>query len=151
VTGPRTDFLDALRRQLVEAGAEDAPLTLVLLDLDDFAAVSARLGPLRATALLGELERRLGESARRGDLVCRTGGDGLAAVLPAGDRLEAERLVARLQASLGREPPADARVGVSAGIATARPGERPIELLARAAKALGEAKQAGKGTAKAAL
>ena len=150
MNGTRKRFLDALTAALGSARAGQGELTLLLLDVDDFATVSAQVGTLRAGRLLTRLERRVAESARPDDVVCRTGGDGLAAILRGGDRLEAERLFARLQADLRGEPPAD-RVGVSAGIATARPGERSVELLARASTALRAAKNAGKGTAKAAL
>jgi diguanylate cyclase (GGDEF)-like protein len=149
--GARTSFLGALGRQLRETSASGKTLTLLLLDVDDFAAVSALLGPHRAAKLLGELERRLGAAVRPGDTVCRTGGDGLAAILPAGGRLDGESAFARLQARLRDEAIDEGLIGVSAGIATSLPGERPIELLARATRALQEAKQAGKGTAKAAL
>jgi diguanylate cyclase (GGDEF)-like protein len=146
--GPRASFLESLGRAMDETS--DTALTLLLLDVDDFAAVTARVGPLRAHGLIGELERRLSACARPEDVVRRTGGDGLAAVVPAAGRPEAESLFARLQAGLRDDPPADGPVGVSAGIAASFAGERPIALLARAATALREAKQAGKGTAKAA-
>jgi diguanylate cyclase (GGDEF)-like protein len=148
--GPRTSFLETLGRQLRESAVAGTTLTLLLLDVDDFAAVTARLGPVRGGKLLAELERRLSVAARPGDTICRTGGDGLAVVLLAGSRLDGESIFARLQARLRDEPVDDGPVGISAGIASARPGERPVVLLARATRALQEAKQAGKGTAKAA-
>jgi diguanylate cyclase (GGDEF)-like protein len=148
--GPRTTFLETLGRQLREAAAAGSTVTLVLLDVDDFATATARLGPVRAGKLLAELDRRVVAAARPGDTVCRIGGDGLAVILRAGSRLDGESTFARLQARLRDEPVDDGPVGLSAGIATARPGERPVVLLARATRALLEAKQAGKGTAKAA-
>lgn len=147
--GPRASFHAALQQELRDMNASGTALTLLLLDIDDFAAVTAAIGPIRADKLLRELERRLGAAARAEDTICRAGGDGLAAILPSAGRLEGESVFARLQARLRDDPPADGPVGVSAGIATAKAGERPVELLARAASALREAKQAGKGTAKA--
>jgi diguanylate cyclase (GGDEF)-like protein len=149
-TGPRQAFLGGLTTATAKATEERFALTLLLLDVDDFAVVSRRLGPARSNALLDGLVRRLAAAARAEDVVCRTGGDGLAAVLPAAERGEAEGLFARLQAGLQRDPPEDGPVGLSAGIATARADERPVELLARATAALRAAKRAGKGTAKAA-
>jgi diguanylate cyclase (GGDEF)-like protein len=148
MTGRRQAFLNHLAAALAGAGEGGSTPALLLLDVDDFAAVSARLGPLKASTLLDDLTRRLGASARPDDVVCRTGGDGLAAVLPAGGRAEAESLFARLQAGLRSDPPDGGPVGLSAGIATARADEHPVELLARATEALRAAKQAGKGTAK---
>jgi diguanylate cyclase (GGDEF)-like protein len=145
--GPRATFLSALERALTETSTDGPGFALLLVDADDFGALAARIGPLRADALLGELERRLAEAARPNDTVCRTGGDGLAALLPESGRAEAESLFARLQADLRRRLPADAPVGLSAGIAAAHRDERPAALLARAERALQRAKEAGKGTA----
>jgi diguanylate cyclase (GGDEF)-like protein len=149
-TGRRAAFLAALTTAAVRATEDGSALTLLLFDVDDFGTVGARLGPARANTLLDGLTRRLAAAAGAEDVVCRTGGDGLAAVLPRAGRAEAESLFARLQAGLRSDPPEDGPVGLSAGIATARADERPVELLARATEALRTAKQAGKGTAKAA-
>ena len=149
MTGRRAAFLATLTTATARATEDGSALTLLLLDVDDFGAVGARLGPARANTLLDGLARRLAAAARAEDVVCRTGGDGLAAVLPGAGRAEAESLFARLQAGLRSDPPEDGPVGVSAGIATARADERPAELLARASEALRTAKEAGKGTAKA--
>ncbi len=145
--GPRATLLSALERALTETPADGPAFALLLVDADDFGALAARIGPLRADALLSELERRLAEAARPNDTVCRTGGDGFAALLPESGRAEAESLFARLQADLRRRLPADAPVGLSAGIAAAHPDEHPAALLARAERALRRAKEAGKGTA----
>jgi diguanylate cyclase (GGDEF)-like protein len=148
--GRRVAFLETLTKATARATEDGSALTLLLLDVDDFGAVSARVGPARANTLLDDLTRRISAAARAEDVVCRTGGDGLAAVLPGAGRAEAESLFARVQAGLRSDPPEDGPVGISAGIATARADERPAELLARATEALRTAKQAGKGTAKAA-
>jgi diguanylate cyclase (GGDEF)-like protein len=148
--GRRVAFLETLTKATARATEDGSAVTLLLLDVDDFGAVSARVGPARANTLLDDLTRRIAAAARAEDVVCRTGGDGLAAVLPGAGRAEAESLFARVQAGLRSDPPEDGPVGISAGIATARADERPAELLARATEALRTAKQAGKGTAKAA-
>jgi diguanylate cyclase (GGDEF)-like protein len=150
MTGRRQAFLETLTTATARATEEGSALTLLLLDVDDFGAVSGRLGPARANTLLDGLTRRLAAAARVGDVVCRTGGDGLAAVLPASGRAEAESLFARLQAGLRSDPPEDGPLGLSAGIASARADERAVALLARATEALRTAKHAGGGTAKAA-
>jgi diguanylate cyclase len=146
--GPRTVFLDVLDAEVVKAAAIDTELTLLLVDADDFSSVVGRVGPLRADALLAELVRRLTMSADVTATVLRTGGDGLAVVFPGEERAEAETTFARFKADLLREPPADGPVEVSAGIASARLGERPVSLLVRAQQALRRAKEAGKSTAK---
>jgi diguanylate cyclase len=145
--GPRVTFLHTLEH----ACGVGAGVTLLLVDADDFAAVTAQLGLLRSAVVLEQLEGRLANCAPAEAAVCRTGGDGLAVVLPGAAPSAAEQVFARLRASLHDDPPTDGPVDVSGGIATRRAGERPIELLARASGALEAAKQAGKGTARAAL
>ena len=147
--GPRVTLLEVLSRALAEGTASGTPVTLMLLDADDFAAFAARNGPLRADAHLDELAARLAACTRPSCTVVRTGGDGLAAVIAA-PRIEAESLFVRFQADLRRRPPAAGPIGVSAGIAAAGSGERPAHLVARASGALRRAKAAGKGTAQAA-
>jgi diguanylate cyclase (GGDEF)-like protein len=145
--GPRAAFL----RTLEHACGVGAGVTLLLVDADDFAPLAARLGPLQAAKVLEQLEHRLESCAPAEAAVSRTGGDGLAVVLPGEASAAAEQVFARLRASLRDDPPADGPVDISGGIATGRTGERPVELLARASGALEAAKQAGKGTARAAL
>ena len=145
--GPRLTFL----RTLEHACGVGAGVTLLLVDADDFAAIATRLGPLQAAEVLEQLEHRLESCAPAEAAVSRTGGDGLAVVLPGAAPAAAEQVFARLRASLRDDPPADTPVDVSGGIATGRAGERPVALLARASAALEAAKQAGKGTARAAL
>ena len=143
--GPRVTFL----RTLEHACGVGAGVTLLLVDADDFAALAARLGPLQAAEVLEQLEHRLESCAPAEAAVSRTGGDGLAVVLPGEASAAAEQVFARLRASLRNDPPAEGHVDISGGIATGRTGERPVELLARASGALEAAKQAGMGTARA--
>jgi diguanylate cyclase (GGDEF)-like protein len=140
-------FLDVLEEQLAKAAASGTSVTLLLLDADDFASVVARVGPRRGDELLGELARRLTTTADVTAAVVRTGGDGFAVLLPGEGRAEAETVFARFKADLLRQPPSGASVEVSAGIASARQGERAVSLLVRAQQALRRAKEAGKSTA----
>lgn len=141
--GGRAAFHEALAR----AAAEPRPLAVLLLDVDDFRAVTDREGALRGDRVLAQLAGTVLQTVRESDLACRIGGDELGVVLPGASLADAEGLFARLRATVERTPPAGIELTLSAGLAERRPGEDALELLTRAEAAMRRAKEAGGGTA----
>jgi diguanylate cyclase (GGDEF)-like protein/PAS domain S-box-containing protein len=124
------------------------PLSVLLVDLDNFKHVNDRLGHEAGDRVLIEAGQRLLGELRRADLLARLGGDEFAAVLPGVGRDVAERVAAEVVAKLAQpygSSSALTRVGASVGVATCDRWNTDVrQLLARADKALYEAKGAGR-------
>ncbi|MFB4394116.1 MULTISPECIES: EAL domain-containing protein [unclassified Pseudomonas] len=143
-----------LSRHLEQAllrGSDSAPLTLLLLDLDNFKPINDSLGHAAGDTVLQEVATRLRDTTRDGDLVARLGGDEFVVVLGGMDnRSEIDRFCARLiellqQPILHDEQPM--HIGASIGVAQTRAqGFDAGELIRCADIALYQAKADGKNT-----
>lgn len=128
-----------------------APLTLLMLDLDNFKPINDSLGHPAGDAVLQEVGARLRESTRDRDIVARLGGDEFVVVLHGMDsHSEIDKFCTRLIASLHRPIPYEnhaLHIGASIGIALSRrQGYLPGELIRCADIALYKAKSDGKNT-----
>ncbi|MGE7993751.1 bifunctional diguanylate cyclase/phosphodiesterase [Pseudomonas sp. NPDC089554] len=143
-----------LSRHLEQAllrGSDSPPLTLLLLDLDNFKPINDSLGHAAGDTVLQEVATRLRDTTRDGDLVARLGGDEFVVVLGGMDnRSEIDRFCARLiellqQPILHDEQPM--YIGASIGVSQTRAqGFDAGELIRCADIALYQAKADGKNT-----
>lgn len=138
-----------IRREMVRVRRQAAPLSLALLDLDDFAKVNATYGPSAGDQILRQVGRSIAASLRESDLTSRWEGEKFLLVLPdtalAQARACAERVrgqIERLQLHLG------ARVTLSGGVVQVGPGEPFIDTIGRAEAELRHAKDAGRNQIK---
>ncbi len=117
----RVQFHKELPRAAERARRAGNNLALVFLDLDDFKIVNDTLGHDVGDHLLRSVGERLAGSLRKGDLVCRLGGDEFTVILENVTSLRtAVDVVAKLIEALSRAYEVDGHalhVGVSAGIA----------------------------------
>ena len=138
-TGSR-DSLITLLDLLRERGTMHA---LVLLDIDDFGAFTARLSSSAGDQLLTALATMISRECRDGDALVRSGSDEFALVLmgssAAAGAATARRIVDAV-ADWGHED----HVTVSAGVAACSSEQSP-DVLDAASAALREAKGAGRG------
>lgn len=146
---PNRDLLaDRLVHALAREARDQRGLALLFADLDDFKIVNDSFGHTVGDQVLVEVTRRLGRCVRDGDTVARLGGDEFTLVLEGiGDDRAASSVAERVARELRRPivaGGADVRVTASVGIAVARPGEEPEELLRRADAAMYRAKGQGK-------
>ncbi len=98
--GNRKAFLEQLKQALDEADQLQRPLALFYLDLDRFKEVNDRFGHDAGDELLTQIAERLRNSLRAPDRVYRLGGDEFTLLMPGGTLDSAQRLAARLLASL---------------------------------------------------
>jgi diguanylate cyclase (GGDEF)-like protein len=140
----------ALDEELARSRRFPAPLSLLILDIDDFKSVNDTHGHLQGDMVLREVARAVREHCREVDEAARYGGEELAVMLP-GTRLEgAYRAAETIRRAIDdlRVPLStggDLRVTASIGVAELeRTRMSKNELIAAADTALYEAKRRGK-------
>ncbi|MCY1139943.1 EAL domain-containing protein [Actinoplanes sp. Pm04-4] len=138
------------RQRLDEAvtGHEDHPVTVLLLDLDDFKLVNDNLGHSAGDELLTTIAGRLRRHVRPSDVLARLGGDEFAIIMrdlePGDAAALAERLVRTIREPI-RLGSRDITCSLSIGIATSVPGDaNGDQLLGNADLAMYAAKRAGR-------
>ena len=137
----------ALEVELERARRENAPLGVLMLDLDHFKAFNDRFGHPQGDALLRAVAELLREQLRPTDTVARYGGEEFTVLLPRSPRAEAIRIAERLRRRLSelRAGPAGATTTGSFGLASwPEDGDKAAELIAAADAALYEAKRLGR-------
>lgn len=151
LTGCRTraSGMRALAAALERARRVRRPLSLVMVDLDDFKSVNDRHGHLCGDAVLAAVGVRLRAVTRRDAPPCRFGGDEFLLALPDTARAGAVRLAETLRREIARisVPWQQATVSTAAsiGVAAGAGGETDARtLIARADGALYRAKAAGR-------
>ena len=125
----RRRFDAVMEREWAEALRNRQPLSLVMLDIDDFKAYNDRYGHLQGDACLKQVGGVLAAVATRSrDLLARFGGEEFALVLPETDAAAARRVAERCRALLAQAGivHAASRTGatltVSIGAGTCVPG-----------------------------
>lgn len=133
----RGAFTDRLEEALARSRRHEAPVGLLVLDLNEFKPVNDTYGHQAGDWVLIEVARRLREDIRTTDLAARIGGDEFAVIFEdAGDVDEAAALATRLEPALAepiRLPDGQqARISASIGLARSRPDSDPDGLLREA-------------------
>jgi diguanylate cyclase (GGDEF)-like protein len=121
----RNGFLAAANREHAIAGRSGNPLTLALLDLDDFKQINDQRGHVAGDRVLADLGHVWRERLRTGDILARHGGDEFVLLLPATSPESAISVLDRLRAE-------GLPVTWSVGIGEWLPGEGLAECVARA-------------------
>lgn len=142
----RRGFEGELEAALVSMQERRMPLSLVLIDCDDFKEINDRAGHEFGDALLVELGQLLERLLPEGALAARLGGDEFVVMLPEAGADAAQSVGARLRAGIIDEmTDAGFPVQVSAGISTFPfDGAGATALLRAADQALYAAKNEGK-------
>ncbi|TDR80694.1 sensor domain-containing diguanylate cyclase [Paludibacterium purpuratum] len=151
----RGNFLQALQKEVTRARRYPQPLSVLMLDLDHFKNVNDQYGHSTGDDVLRTLCRESAPLLRKEDLMGRLGGEEFAIMLPHTGVEEAaeaaRRLLARILDMSVQVPEVHDRIhfSCSIGVASLAPEDADGErLLARADKALYQAKAAGRGCVK---
>jgi diguanylate cyclase (GGDEF)-like protein len=140
--GNHRHFHERLQRELLDAHDQGTPLTLCLIDVDDFKRINDRFGHPVGDRVLAQLSSRL----RQGGEAFRLGGDEFAVLLPGQDSGSAFTAAASIIARISSTPVEQVgSVTASAGVATfPSQGVGRDELVRLADSALYWAKEDGK-------
>jgi diguanylate cyclase (GGDEF)-like protein len=140
-----------LAEEVVRAGRENIPLSLFILDIDDFKNYNDRNGHLEGDEVLKRVGELLKRSIRDDDMAARYGGEEFIVVYPGAPKANALRLAEALRKAVeelqfpraGGQPLG--RVTISGGVAAFPEDSRDsIDLIRCADQALYEAKAAGR-------
>ncbi|MEE3199810.1 MAG: GGDEF domain-containing protein [Planctomycetota bacterium] len=151
VTGvySRRYFNERLAEELARARRYSHPLSVLIIDLDNFKQVNDLCGHMEGDSVLRRVGRMLMDTTRQADVACRFGGDEFAILLPETGAADTERTGERIRLAVaGVEIPGDNDLGnptLSIGGATFPEScEEAEELLALADQMCLEAKRDGK-------
>jgi diguanylate cyclase (GGDEF)-like protein len=141
---------ESLRREIHSAARRGSPLTVVMLDIDNFKHFNDDYGHAAGDLMLRSIGAYLQQHIRAGDIACRYGGEELTLIFPDTSIEDTRRRVDGLRQQLGalRVSYRDselAGVAISAGIAgMPAHGDSPEALLRVADAALYRAKTLGR-------
>jgi diguanylate cyclase (GGDEF)-like protein len=143
----RRHFEQTLRLEWQRAARTNTPLTLLMIDIDNFKAFNDQNGHCRADEVLREFGRTLKSCGKRaGDLAARYGGEEFAVILPNTNTKSASVVAERIQSSMLECSQNFGGLTVSIGVASRRPraDRDPSALVKDADAALYRAKANGR-------
>src|SRR5207244_2520997 len=119
----RRRFDQELARRFAQWKLSGTPLSLILVDIDNFKKVNDEHGHVAGDAVLQQLAEVLLENVRANDLVARYGGEEFGMILPGTMLEEAKPVAERVRSAIAEHGfqfgNSQARVTVSAGLAEA--------------------------------
>ncbi|RMF18679.1 MAG: sensor domain-containing diguanylate cyclase [Candidatus Dadabacteria bacterium] len=150
----RRAFQRRLDEEILRAHRNDAPLSLVMIDIDHFKQYNDRHGHLVGDRTLAMFAGTIQTTIRRVDIAGRIGGEEFCILAPESDRTAALRLAERLRAAIHQQVWPREQVRASFGVATLDrfvrsasgidPRQTATVLLNAADDALYQAKAAGR-------
>jgi diguanylate cyclase (GGDEF)-like protein len=145
----RSRFLHASEQEIERARRHGRPLAVTVIDLDHFKTLNAAYGHAVGDEVLRQMVRIIGDTVRSNDLVGRIGGEEFALLLVETDLDDAVQVAERLCHAIALHEFTrgclTVRTTASLGVTQWYPAEATLDTpLARADKALHEAKRSGR-------
>ena len=146
----RAHAIEVLEGNLRRANRTGFPVSVLMLDIDDFKAINDGFGHVPGDAVLSAVARELHGMLRQSDLRCRLGGDEFMVILPDTPLEDAVRVAESVRSAIETvaipSPRGTIKVTASIGVAASVCGS-PVDVAAfidRADVALYQAKKAGR-------
>ncbi|MFZ5645667.1 MAG: GGDEF domain-containing protein [Bacillota bacterium] len=137
-------FTEKFSALVEESKRESTPITLCLIDLNDFKLINDRYGHLMGNEVLKNVAQSLVSSTRSQDLIFRIGGDEFAVVLPGVNSNYAQAIIEHVKENLISSglPGIDDEISCSIGIAELSPQlPTPDAIMETADRSLYKAKE----------
>ena len=147
----RKAFDEKLVQSMDEGSREGHPVSLLLVDIDNFKSFNDSFGHLVGDKVIKFIGQTLRDQIKGRDVAARFGGEEFAIILPRTSPEGAAKLAddirhtvdrSRLMRPGSHEPIRE--ITVSIGVAARRQGEHPLDLVDRADQALYRAKRSGR-------
>jgi len=144
-------FQDALAIEVKKARNKKIPLSLLMIDIDNFKKLNDTYGHRNGDRVIRELASILKNSSRDIDYVCRYGGEEFSIILTQTDKEQASSIAERIRENVMShpmkefKPNEDLTITISTGVATF-PGDTdsPEDLIEKADQMMYVAKMSGK-------
>lgn len=144
----RRAILPIIERSVKRAARSGIPSCVAMIDLDWFKTVNDRFGHMVGDQVLRRVVDLIRECLRASDVIGRYGGEEFVLLLQGADQNAGARLVERIRAAVSAADWSDLapglNVSVSCGIASVQSADTLDAVLARADRALYEAKRGGR-------
>jgi diguanylate cyclase (GGDEF)-like protein len=132
----RHHFNQTLDREIRRAKELGNPLSVLLMDIDDFKMFNDRYGHLQGDVVLKTISSSLATQLRKSDVFARYGGDEFVVILPETNYEQAQIVADKMRKVAASQSYADIPLGISIGVATFRQDMSPEQLLEEADRAL---------------
>lgn len=145
----RRHVMEFGRREFERYRRLEAPLAVVMLDIDHFKSINDRFGHAAGDEVLRAIAGCIGDAVRTIDAYGRWGGEEFCVVLPGASAETARRIAERIRSAIAERGYGDilapGGVTASCGVAGVNAGHRSLdELLGDADRALYDAKHGGR-------
>jgi diguanylate cyclase (GGDEF)-like protein len=146
----RRYFMELLEKAIAEKLSVEKPVSLVLMDIDNFGKYNNTYGHPKGDVLLKELSEIIMKNLRESDSVGRYGGEEFIILMPNTKQYDAFEIAKKIKEEIkehpffGRETQPNGRVTISAGLAVCMDNIAVNDLLKETDDALYKAKHSGK-------
>ena len=141
----KSTFLELLYDEIKRSRVLDYPLSLLILDIDNFKRINDTFGHLIGDNVLKSLGELLIKTLRRNDIVARFGGEEFVVLVPNGTQEQTVKIGDKLRENIAdMRLPNQPSITVSVGCSTWQAQDNIDSFIDRADKALYDAKASGK-------